>query len=209
MDDWVEPFSEESRAALRDAARRLAEVVLHYADATEGMRGSTGDSLRIFDLNRELEAAVVALNDRAFEHSGSKPLALQRFEDDPEVAFEEDEDEPPFVAGGFISVVSRWDVAVTDAEELVRAGREVHLRQHPVDAEPDAEIAVPDPAAALMTIIGDSADLWFNIPGVEPVSGLHVGILPSGEIEPREVDIEAVLDDVAPPEGTVFFSESW
>lgn len=210
MEDWVEPFSEESRAALRDAARRLAEAVLHYADATEGMRGSTGDSLRLFDLNRELEAAVVALNDRAFEHSGSTPLGLQKFEDDPEVAFEEDEDEPPLlVAGGFISAVSRWDVAVTDAEELVRTGREVHLRQHPLDAEPDAELAVPDPPAALMTIIGDNADLWFHIPGVEPVSGLHVGIVPSSEIEPREVDIEAVLDNVAPPEGTVFFSESW
>jgi hypothetical protein len=169
MDDEVEQFSEHSRAAL---ARQLAEAVLHYADATEGMRGSTSDTMRIFDLNDELEAAVVALNDRVYEHTGTIPLALHRPNDYEEQSFEDDEDDedylPALEASACLSVVSRWDVAVVDADELVRVGREAHLRQHPVDAAPDAEIAVPDPPAALMAIVGDNAGMWFRIPGVEP-----------------------------------------
>lgn len=169
MDDWVEQFSPQSTAALRDAAQRLSETALRYVDMTKNMSGSTSELMRIFDLNDELAAAVVDLNQRIFDHTG----------------------------------------AVTNRDEVLEAGRRAHLRDHPVDGEADAELAVPDPGAAVMALLGQSATIWFNIPGIEPLRGVHVGIVPTDVLEPQEIDIDSIVDNVVPPEGAVFFSEVW
>lgn len=210
MDDWVEQFSPQSTAALRDAAQRLSETALRYVDMTKNMSGSTSELMRIFDLNDELAAAVVELNQRISDHTGATPLWPHTFDDTDDEPFEEDEgDDAEIEVDEYLSVVSRWDIAVTNRDEVLEAGRRAHLRDHPVDGEADAELAVPDPGAAVMALLGQSATIWFNIPGTEPLRGVHVGIVPTDVLEPQEIDIDSIVDNVVPPEGAVFFSEVW
>lgn len=213
MDDWVEQFSPQSTAALRDAAQRLSEMALRYVDLTEAMSGSTSETMRIFHLNDELAAAVVELNQRVLDHTGTRPLWPHTFDDTDDEPFEEDEedeeDDPEIEVDEYLSVVSRWDIAVTNRDEVLEAARRAHLRDHPVDGEADAELAVPDPGAAVMALLGQSATIWFNIPGIEPLRGVHVGIVPTDVAEPQEIDIDSIVDNVVPPEGAVFFSEVW
>jgi hypothetical protein len=210
MDDSVEQFSPQSTAALRDAAQRLSEMALRYVRLTEDMSGSTSELMRIHHLNDELAAAVADVNEKILDHTGTRPLWPHTFDDTDDEPFEDDEeDDPEIEVDEYLSVVSRWDIAVTNRDEVLEAARRAHLRDNPVDGEADAELAVPDPGAALMASLGQSATIWFNTPGIEPLRGVHVGIVPTDVPEPQEIDIDSIVDNVTPPEGAVFFSEVW
>jgi hypothetical protein len=212
MDHEIEQFSAASAAALEEAARRLSELALRYASVTSDMRGSTRDVHRLFDLNAELEGAVSEFNERSIDHTGTMPLHLNTADpsDDDDPFEEEDMDDVPGLdATDYLSVVSRWDVAVTDREALLRAGREAHLRDHPVDAEDDALIAVQDVGAAIRSLLGDDGRFWFNLPGIEPIQGLKAFFeLVEGD-EPTEVDVDTVREAINPPIGPMFYSEVW
>jgi len=72
---------------------------------------------------------VEVFNERAADHTGMPPLAVRTI-DEAEAEWDDDvEDQVPDIPdSAFVSVVSRWDLAVHDSSALLTAGREAHRR---------------------------------------------------------------------------------
>ena len=110
------------------------------------MRGGSAELAGLFARNDELERLVDAFSERASDHTGSYPFVLvDRL--DPWIDDEDGEgegDDEPLVAGTEICVLSRWDLVVTDPDQLLAAGRAAHIRLQPRETAEDAEFAVPN-----------------------------------------------------------------
>jgi hypothetical protein len=207
VDDAPEQFSAITGSALRASAESVAQLALRYADLAAAMRGSTRDVAAIHSLNDELAEVVGDLNDRILDHSGTLALVMLDAEDEDEEFDDPGDSGPAAEAGTRLSVVSRWDVAVTDPGALLEAGRAAHLRQHPEDEAEDARLAIPDVGAALWEVLGDDGHLWCNVPGIEPLCGLKAGIAPEdGETATDGDDLGEAL---TLPAGEVFRTEAW
>lgn len=194
-------FTEDTRKALAEASRLLAERLQAHTEALLAMTGAEEQTV-LYEQNAALEELVEDWNDAVFEHTGTAPLLL---EDDVEEADEEAEDEQEQL----ISVVSRFDLRVVDLDALLDAGRSAQQR-HPVEAEESGDADPVDTAEqAIYEITRETGEAWFELPGVDLVAGARAYVVPEFPFEPLEADADDVITEISAPNGTVTHAETW
>jgi uncharacterized protein YqeY len=85
MDDvWdnVEQYTEQSAQELVASAIQLIEVIRRYTDEAVSMHGDSAELSELSRRNQTLAEAVAAFNDRAFVHTGTRPLLLDVLDED-------------------------------------------------------------------------------------------------------------------------------
>lgn len=194
-------FSEESRKALAEASRLLAERLQAHTEALLAMTGDEGQDA-LYEQNAALEELVEGWNDAVFEHTGTAPLLL-----DDEV--EEDDDEEPEEQEQVISVVSRFDLRVVDLDALLEAGRSAQER-HPAELDESGEREPVESAEqAIYEISREVGEAWFELPGVDLVAGARAYVVPEYPFEPLEADADDVLSELGAPNGAITHAETW
>ena len=195
-------FSEESRKALAEASRQLAERLQAHTEALLAMTGDE-EQTSLYEQNAALEELVEGWNDAVFEHTGTAPLLLE------EEAEEADEEEEPQEQDHLISVVSRFDLRVVDLDALLDAGRAAQER-HPAELDDSGE---PDPVdtaeQAIYEISREVGEAWFELPGVDLVAGARAYVVPEYPFEPLEADADDVLSELSAPNGAITHAETW
>lgn len=195
-------FSEESRKALAEASRLLAERLQAHTEALLAMTGDE-EQTGLYEQNAALEELVEGWNDAVFEHTGTAPLLL-----DDELEDEEDEEEPE-EQDQVISVVSRFDLRVVDLEALLHAGRSAQER-HPAELDESGEREPVESAEqAIYEISREVGEAWFELPGVDLVAGARAYVVPEYPFEPLEADAEDVLTELSAPNGAITHAETW
>lgn len=235
VDIQVERYSDESARRLRAATEELTAALQRFTEETALMHGGTAEHRAFEALCSEVERTVVAWQERAEEHSGQSILPLDdelvTYTGDEDDEDDEEDDDPDEVLGpvAALSVVSRWDLQVTDSELLIASGRQAHRRSNSEEDEQDTAEAVADVASALQAVLHEHGEPWYSIAGVDVISGARVFLAPDvveesaagleadaadPDADDAEVD-EGDLEDwdsvtpVMPPTGTVIFSEGW
>lgn len=194
-------FSEESRKALAEASRLLAERLQAHTEALLAMTGDEEQST-LYEQNAALEELVEGWNDAVFEHTGTAPLLL---DDEVEDDDEEEEEERDQV----ISVVSRFDLRVVDLESLLEAGRSAQER-HPAELDESGErVPVESAEQAIYEISREVGEAWFELPGVDLVAGARAYVVPEWPLEALEADAEDVLSELSAPNGAITHAETW
>ncbi|WP_238152975.1 hypothetical protein [Kribbella speibonae] len=193
-------FSAETRTALAEASRKLAERLQAHTDALLAMTGDE-EHTTLFEHNAALEGVVEDWNDAVFEHTGTSPLLLDDAADD-----EEDEDvEQDHV----ISVVSRFDLRVVDLDALIEAGRAAQER-HPAELDESGDREPVDSAEqAIYEISREVGEAWFELPGIEMVAGARAYVVPEPPFEPLDADAEDVVTELIAPNGVATHAETW
>ncbi|MDX6282800.1 MAG: hypothetical protein QOH03_3871 [Kribbellaceae bacterium] len=195
-------FSEESRKALAEASRQLAERLQAHTEALLAMTGDE-DQNTLYEQNSALEELVEGWNDAVFEHTGTAPLLL-----DDEVGEDEDDEEAE-ERDQVISVVSRFDLRVVDLDSLLEAGKSAQER-HPAELDESGEREPVETAEqAIYEISREVGEAWFELPGVDLVAGARAYVVPEWPFEPLEADAEDVLTELSAPNGTITHAETW
>jgi len=197
----AEPFfSAESREALAEASRKLAERLQAHTAALLAMTGDE-EQTAIYEQNAALEELVEDWNDAVFEHTGTSPLLLDDADD------EEDDEETE--QDQVISVVSRFDLRVVDLDALLEAGRAAQERP-PAELDDDAEQEPVDSAEqAIYEISREVGEAWFELPGIEMVAGARASVVPKRPFEPLDADAEDVVTELIAPNGVATHAETW
>lgn len=206
QDDYPEQFSQVTREALELSVAALCEALQRHARQVGGMRGGSSEFPALFEANQEVARLVDAWNERVSEHSGTLPVA--QLDDDEDDDFEEDDLAEP-TDGEVLSVVSRWDLRLADSGALLQAGRAAHQRLRPEENDEDAVIAVPDFGQAMYSILHEIGEPWYDLPGVEVISGIRVFLRPDETPAPLPDDDDEITEPIAQPAGEVLFAESW
>ena len=194
-------FSEDSRKALAEASRLLAERLRAHTEALLAMTGNPAEQDALYEQNIALEELVEGWNDAVFEHTGTAPLLLEEEGEDDEEEPEEQEQ--------LISVVSRFDLRVVDLDTLLEAGRSAQER-HPVELDESGEREPVDSAEqAIYEISRELGEAWFELPGVDLVAGARAYVVPEYPFEPLEADADDVVTEIAAPNGIVTHAETW
>ncbi|WP_433011997.1 hypothetical protein [Kribbella sp. CA-294648] len=194
-------FSEESRKALAEASRLLAERLQAHTEALLAMTGDEEQST-LYEQNAALEELVEGWNDAVFEHTGTAPLLLDDEVDEDDEEEEEERDQ-------VISVVSRFDLRVVDLESLLEAGRSAQER-HPAELDESGErVPVESAEQAIYEISREVGEAWFELPGVDLVAGARAYVVPEWPFEPLEADAEDVLSELSAPNGAITHAETW
>jgi hypothetical protein len=194
-------FSEESRKALAEASRLLAERLQAHTEALLAMTGEE-EQTTLYEQNAALEELVEGWNDAVFEHTGTAPLLL-----DDEI--DEAEDEEPEEQDQVISVVSRFDLRVVDLDTLLEAGRSAQER-HPAELDETGERELVESAEqAIYEISREVGEAWFELPGVDLVAGARAYVVPEYPFEPLEADADDVLSELSAPNGAITHAETW
>lgn len=209
----IDPFSPASEARLRTATDALIAALRAYTETVSGLSGGSGDDRIVSDADDTVRRVALAWDDAAETHTGNFPLLIEDFDDeDPDD--EDDLGDADAELVHALSVVSRWDVQVTDAPALIEAGRQAHLRQWPGDTDADARAAIHDDSIgrAIYTLVHEHGEPWFKLPGVEVLGG-HRAYIDAEDDQPMTT---AEPDDDFPegaptlvPDGEVVYSESW
>jgi hypothetical protein len=161
-------FSAQTREALAEASRRLAERLQAHTDALLAMTGAEEQSA-LYEQNAALEELVEGWNEAVFEHTGTAPLLLEDSVDDEDDEVEQDQ---------VISVVSRFDLRVVDLDALLDAGRAAQER-HPAELDDGGEDEPVDSAEqAIYEISREVGEAWFELPGIEMVAGARAYVVP-------------------------------
>jgi hypothetical protein len=193
-------FSVETREALAEASRRLAERLQAHTEALLAMTGDE-EQAALYEQNQALEELVETWNDAVFEHTGTAPLLLDDSVDDED----DDEDEPDHV----ISVVSRFDLRVVDLDALVEAGRAAQER-HPAELDEGGEAEPVESAEqAIYEISREVGEAWFELPGIEMMAGARAYVVPELPFEPLDADAEDVVTELVAPNGIATHAETW
>jgi hypothetical protein len=193
-------FSAESREALAEASRKLAERLQAHTAALLAMTGDE-EQTAIYEQNAALEELVEDWNDAVFEHTGTSPLLLDDADDEQDDE-EADQDQ-------VISVVSRFDLRVVDLDALLEAGRAAQER-HPAELDDDAEQEPVDSAEqAIYEISREVGEAWFELPGIEMVAGARAYVVPERPFEPLDADAEDVVTELIAPNGVATHAETW
>jgi hypothetical protein len=198
-------FSEESRKALAEASRQLAERLQAHTEALLAMTGEE-DQNALYEQNSALEELVEGWNDAVFEHTGTAPLLL-----DDEVGEDEDDEEAEEAEerDQMISVVSRFDLRVVDLEALLEAGKSAQER-HPVELDESGEREPVETAEqAIYEISREVGEAWFELPGVDLVAGARAYVVPEYPFDPLEADAEDVISEIGAPNGAITHAETW
>ena len=196
----AEPFfSTQTREALAEASRRLAERLQAHTEALLAMSGDE-EQAALYEQNAALEELVEGWNDAVFEHTGTAPLLLEDSADDEDEAVEQDH---------VISVVSRFDLRVVDLDALVEAGRAAQER-HPAELDEGGEQEPVDSAEqAIYEISREVGEAWFELPGIEMVAGARAYVVPETPFEPLDADAEDVVTELIAPNGVATHAETW
>jgi len=193
-------FSTETRQALADASRKLAERLQAHTEALLAMTGDE-DNSALYEQNAALEELVEDWNDAVFEHTGTAPLLLDDSADDEE----DEESEHDHV----ISVVSRFDLRVVDLDALLEAGRAAQER-HPAEVDEDSEHEPVESAEqAIYEISREVGEAWFELPGIEMVAGARAYVVPEPPFEALDPDAEDVVTELIAPNGVATHAETW
>ncbi|TDW17790.1 hypothetical protein [Kribbella kalugense] len=203
LDDTApaEPFfSAETRTALAEASRKLAERLQAHTDALLAMTGEE-EQAGLYEQNAALEELVEDWNEAVFEHTGTAPLLLDDSVDD--------EDEDDVEEDHVISVVSRFDLRVVDLDALLDAGRAAQER-HPAELDESGELDPVDSAEqAIYEISREVGEAWFELPGVEMVAGARAYVVPELPFEALDADAEDVVTELIAPNGVATHAETW
>ncbi|MFI6829388.1 hypothetical protein ACIBG5_20000 [Kribbella sp. NPDC050241] len=192
-------FSAQTREALAEASRRLAERLQAHTDALLAMTGAEEQSA-LYEQNAALEELVEGWNDAVFEHTGTAPLLLEDSVDDEDDEAEQDQ---------VISVVSRFDLRVVDLDALLDAGRAAQER-HPAEVDDGGEDEPVDSAEqAIYEISREVGEAWFELPGIEMVAGARAYVVPELPFEPLDADAEDVVTELIAPNGVATHAETW
>jgi hypothetical protein len=192
-------FSAQTREALAEASRRLAERLQAHTDALLAMTGAEEQSA-LYEQNAALEELVEGWNEAVFEHTGTAPLLLEDSVDDEDDEVEQDQ---------VISVVSRFDLRVVDLDALLEAGRAAQER-HPAELDESAEQEPVDSAEqAIYEISREVGEAWFELPGIEMVAGARAYVVPEHPFEPLDADAEDVVTELIAPNGVATHAETW
>ncbi|MEV0791382.1 hypothetical protein [Kribbella sp. NPDC050459] len=192
-------FSAETRTALAEASRKLAERLQAHTDALLAMTGDE-DHTTLFEHNAALEGVVEDWNDAVFEHTGTAPLLLDDTVDDEDEEVEQDQ---------VISVVSRFDLRVVDLDALLEAGRAAQER-HPAELDESGDRDPVDSAEqAIYEISREVGEAWFELPGIEMVAGARAYVVPEQPFEPLDADAEDVVTELIAPNGVATHAETW
>jgi len=192
-------FSTETRDALAEASRKLAERLQAHTDALLAMTGDE-DHTTLFEHNAALEGVVEDWNDAVFEHTGTAPLLLDDAVDDEDEEVEQDQ---------VISVVSRFDLRVVDLDALLEAGRAAQER-HPAELDESGDREPVDSAEqAIYEISREVGEAWFELPGIEMVAGARAYVVPEQPFEPLDADAEDVVTELIAPNGVATHAETW
>lgn len=192
-------FSAETREALAEASRKLAERLQAHTEALLSMTGDEEQSA-LYEQNAALEELVEGWNDAVFEHTGTAPLLL----DDSA----EDEDDEEVEQDQMISVVSRFDLRVVDLDALLEAGR-VAQERHPAELEGGEQEPVDSAEQAIYEISREFGEAWFELPGAELVAGGRAYVVPEHPFEPLDADAEDVITELIAPNGVTTHAETW
>jgi len=193
-------FSTETRDALAEASRKLAERLQAHTEALLAMTGDE-EQAALYEQNAALEELVEDWNDAVFEHTGTAPLLL-----DDAVDEEDDEDTEQ---DQVISVVSRFDLRVIDLDALLEAGRAAQER-HPAELDETVEQDPVDSAEqAIYEISREVGEAWFELPGIEMVAGARAYVVPEQPFEPLDADAEDVVTELIAPNGVATHAETW
>lgn len=193
-------FSAETRTALAEASRKLAERLQAHTDALLAMNGEE-EQAALYEQNAALEELVEDWNEAVFEHTGTSPLLLDDSEDD-----EDDED---VEEDQVISVVSRFDLRVVDLDALLDAGRAAQER-HPAELDESGELEPVDSAEqAIYEISREVGEAWFELPGVEMVAGARAYVVPELPFDPLDANAEDVVTELIAPNGVATHAETW
>ncbi len=204
-EDFPEQYSESTREAMKAAVEALIEGLRAHASFVARLRGGSSELQGLFVANDEVERLLDRWNEAVFDHTGTFAVSLA-LPEEQEVDDELDEEEDP-QDGSPLSVISRWDLTLIDAQALLRAGRQAHQRLNPDENDEDAEVAVPDPAQALYALLHEAGEPWFDLPGVDVAYGARVFIEPDDPVPtPADDDFDAPI--VQPP-GRRLYGESW
>jgi hypothetical protein len=192
-------FSAETRDALAEASRKLAERLQAHTEALLAMTGAEEQSA-LYEQNVALEELVEEWNDAVFEHTGTTPLLLDDSEDEDDEEVEQDQ---------VISVVSRFDLRVVDLDALLEAGRTAQER-HPAELDEAGEREPVDSAEqAIYEISREVGEAWFELPGIEMVAGARAYVVPEHPFEPLDADAEDVVTELIAPNGVATHAETW
>jgi hypothetical protein len=193
-------FSAETREALAEASRRLAERLQAHTEALLAMTGDE-EQAALYEQNAALEEIVEGWNDAVFEHTGTAPLLLDDSADD--------EDDEEVDQDHVISVVSRFDLRVVDLDALIEAGRAAQER-HPAELDEGGEREPVDSAEqAIYEISREVGEAWFELPGIEMVAGARAYVVPEHPFEPLDADAEDVVTELIAPNGVATHAETW
>jgi hypothetical protein len=192
-------FSVETREALAEASRRLAERLQAHTEALLAMTGDEEQSA-LYEQNAALEELVENWNEAVFEHTGTAPLLLEDSTDEDDEEAEQDH---------VISVVSRFDLRVVDLDALLEAGRAAQER-HPAELDEGGEKEPVESAEqAIYEISREVGEAWFELPGVEMVAGARAYVVPEHPFEPLDADAEDVVTELIAPNGVATHAETW
>ncbi len=213
----MEQFSAGSAAELEVATRALTSALGDYLELVTGLRGGSLDVQRVFAANDVVRREALRWDDAAGDHTGTVPLGLEDLgeDEDSEETDADDEasdGEPETVYE--ISIVSRWDLEVSDLPALVEGGRAAHRRLQPEESEEDVRVAIPDDdvGPALYALVHERGEPWYDLPGVFVLGGHRDYIDRDGDQPMTAAETEDDLPELAPlrlPDGEVVFSESW
>lgn len=202
----VEQYSNESRAALVAIADQLVEHLRDHTAYLLGLRGGSAELTDLFEHQESFRRVARAWDDAVFDHTGTTALGLDDEDDDwDDEEDSDDEDEPEI--GAVLSIVSRFDLGVVDQDAVLAAGRAAHRRLWPDENEEDALAAVPRVADALYSIGHEAGEVWFDIPGVQPIIGGRVFVAVD-DYDPPTGEPDADVD-VTRPEGRLIRTEGW
>lgn len=80
--DYVEQYTEQSAQELVASALQLVDLIRRYTDEAVNMHGEIAELSELAQRNQSLAEAVAAFNDRAFMHTGTRPLLLDVLDED-------------------------------------------------------------------------------------------------------------------------------
>jgi hypothetical protein len=207
MDDIeeIDQFSDESRAVLRHSTDALIAGLRDHVTTLLELRGGSAEQSTLFAANDTLEQLLRDWDDAVFDHTGTTAMPVDDDEDDDFAA--EDGDEVPVEV---LTLVTRVDLGVNEPRELLAAGRAAHRRLWPKETEADAAVAVEDLQQAVYALLHEAGEPWLDLPGTEFLAAARVYVAPEAYTAPEEDGTpESFSRQVAVPEGTVLFSESW
>jgi hypothetical protein len=207
-------FTPAGGERLQVAAAGLAAALQDHAAFAAAMRGGTSEQSALAELNDRVTAAAIEWTDAAYTHTGTFVLPLEVEQDD--LPYEDDSEEhgeQPAVQAR-LSLVSRWDLDVSDLAKLITDGRAAHRRARPRESEEDAVVAIGDEnaAQALYAILDEAGEPLLRIDGLDVVRGSRLYIAAEQDWDyddDLDYDPDLLPMTVQPPAGPIVYSEAW
>lgn len=208
----IEQFSAQSAAQLKATTQALKSALDDYLQLVTSLRGGSVDLQRVFDANEVIRREAMRWDDAAGDHTGTFPLAIEDLDEDDDEDLDEEDEESETVYE--ISIVSRWDLEVSDVPALIEGGRAAHRRLQTKESEEDAKVAIADDdiGPALYALVHERGEPWYDLPGVFVLGGHRDYIDRDGDQPMTAADADDDLPELAPlriPDGDVVYSESW